>query len=81
MPLISLKERVYFVLGLTFLVLVVPFVGGVVGSCVLWDGLDRLFRGRPLDGVLMSFARWVNKVASGRACYLPLAHLAVDLCM
>lgn len=62
MPFLSLREQVNFVVGAVMMISVVPLVGVVVGSTVLWDGLDRLFRGRPLDGVLMSTVRWFNQV-------------------
>ncbi len=62
MPFLSATERVSFAFGAVLMTCVVPLVGAVVGTCVLWDGIDRLFMGRPLDGVLMSIARWVNKV-------------------
>ncbi len=62
MPFLSTTERVSFAVGAVLMVALVPLVGAVVGTCVLWDGLDRLFLGRPLDGVVMSLARFVNKV-------------------
>lgn len=42
------------------LVVLLPLVGVVVALTVLWDALDRGFRGRPQDGVLMNFVRQVN---------------------
>eukprot|EP00501_MAST-03F_sp_TOSAG23-6_P001368 GSMAST32.ASY1.ANO1.1422.1 assembled CDS len=33
----------------------------VVGFAVLWDFIDRLGQGRPLDGYILSFTRWFNK--------------------
>jgi len=41
-------------------VVLLPFVGTVVGVAVLWDALDRGFMGRPLDGILMTSATKFN---------------------
>lgn len=55
-------EKAMTVLGDLMLLVVLPPVALVVGSAVLWDALDRGFMGKPLDGVTMSLARWVNRV-------------------
>lgn len=47
-------EYANFAIGATMITLMLPLVGTVVGMAVLWDGLDRLFMGRPQDGLLMS---------------------------
>lgn len=63
--MLNTTEKVSLYCGYAMLFTITPWVAIVVGSAVLWDALDRLFCGRPLDGVLMSFASWVNKVTSG----------------
>jgi len=45
-------------------VVFLPLIGLVVGSTVLWDAVDRGFMGRPLDGILMSLVRWINRVTT-----------------
>ncbi|KAJ9447835.1 hypothetical protein DIPPA_15170 [Diplonema papillatum] len=60
----SITEKVMFVAGMFMVVFVFPVSVVLVGTTVLWDGLDRLFMGRPLDGVTYSFARWWNKVTA-----------------
>ncbi|GAB5362832.1 hypothetical protein AAMO2058_000832600 [Amorphochlora amoebiformis] len=54
-------EKVTMGLGACILFTLLPFVGTVVATAVLWDFLDRGCTGRPLDGVLMTFASWVNR--------------------
>eukprot|EP00051_Salpingoeca_urceolata_P004525 m.65608 g.65608 ORF g.65608 m.65608 type:complete len:428 (+) comp13677_c0_seq2:140-1423(+) len=58
------SERVSLAVGYVMLFTITPFVAVVIGSAVLWDALDRGFRGRPLDGLLMAAAGWVNKVTA-----------------
>lgn len=52
-------------LGFLILGCLLPFVGVVVGTGVLWDALDRLFMGKPLTGILYKTAQAVNRGTEG----------------
>lgn len=54
-------EKLSMALGVALLGFLLPLVGTVVGSAVLWDALDRGFMGRPLEGLLMTTVAWHNK--------------------
>eukprot|EP00009_Paramoeba_aestuarina_P004779 CAMPEP_0201508486 /NCGR_PEP_ID=MMETSP0161_2-20130828/1847_1 /ASSEMBLY_ACC=CAM_ASM_000251 /TAXON_ID=180227 /ORGANISM="Neoparamoeba aestuarina, Strain SoJaBio B1-5/56/2" /LENGTH=510 /DNA_ID=CAMNT_0047903175 /DNA_START=54 /DNA_END=1586 /DNA_ORIENTATION=- len=61
---IPMNETLSLVIGYIMLGCLVPIVGGVVGLAVLWDYLDRAGQGRPQDGIMMSFARFYNRVTN-----------------
>lgn len=61
---LSFNEKIQWVAGVVILASLLPLVGVVVGSAVLWDAIDRGFMGRPLDGILMSTARWFNRATA-----------------
>eukprot|EP00756_Hemistasia_phaeocysticola_P014463 Hpha_TRINITY_DN15338_c0_g8::TRINITY_DN15338_c0_g8_i1::g.89038::m.89038 len=55
------REWVMFTLGCITGLLLFPLTATTVASTVLWDALDRGFRGRPQEGVVMTMAKWVTK--------------------
>eukprot|EP01063_Lacrimia_lanifica_P011205 TRINITY_DN1800_c0_g1_i2.p2 TRINITY_DN1800_c0_g1~~TRINITY_DN1800_c0_g1_i2.p2 ORF type:complete len:459 (+),score=196.17 TRINITY_DN1800_c0_g1_i2:87-1463(+) len=54
-------ERMQWVGGVALMTVLLPLTATTVAATVLWDALDRGFMGEPLDGVLYSVARWVNR--------------------
>lgn len=53
------------VLGFTLLAIMLPIIGPVIGTAMLWDAVDRGFRGNPRTGILMravdAFDKWSSK--------------------
>lgn len=50
---------------MVILVLTLPLVGAVVGAAVLWEALDRFFRGPELSGVLLGkLVPWFNRATA-----------------
>eukprot|EP00756_Hemistasia_phaeocysticola_P021526 Hpha_TRINITY_DN15780_c1_g2::TRINITY_DN15780_c1_g2_i1::g.41724::m.41724 len=54
-------EWFMFFTGCTMAAILFPLTATTVASTVLWDGLDRGFRGRPQDGVVMTAAKWITE--------------------
>lgn len=52
--LIGIKEHASFVVGVAIFCVIMPVLGPIVGSAVLWEAVDRGFRGKELSGLLMS---------------------------
>jgi hypothetical protein len=72
MKLINWTERISFVCGVVLVLLTAPPVAIIIGSSVLWEAVDRGFKGglvesgNELSGVLMGhFVPWVDRVTKG----------------
>ena len=57
---LPLGDTVALIWGGLMLIFLAPIVAFVVGLAVLWEFLDRGGRGKPLSGIVMSFAQSVN---------------------
>lgn len=55
------REWGMFTAGCVMAGILFPLTATTVASTVLWDAIDRGFRGRPQDGVVMTAAKWVTE--------------------